>query len=180
MTTVRPVWIVLLAPWLTFELAGCSSLSGGDDPNSWYNKTIVENIAGRSPPPPDIAAPAPPSSGTAASPAPGAPPPGALVPPDELYRSDGSCGGMMLGPGGSSGGLLPASGGVSLEMTECDVARRAGPPDKVEVSPSPGGERFLTLSYLRGPGPRIYHFASGRLVSIENLPAPAPQKRARP
>jgi len=178
-TTIRPGWIVLLAPWLAFGLAGCSGLSGGDDPNSWYNKTIVENIAGRSPPPPDISAPAPPGSGAAAFPAPGAPPPGGLVPPDELYRSDGSCGGMMLGPGGSSGAVLPASGGISLEMTECDVARRAGPPDKVEISANPRGERFLTLSYLRGQRQRIYHFASGRLVSIENLPAPAtPQKRA--
>jgi len=90
------------------------------------------------------------------------------VPEFELYRSDGSCGGLVVG------GARPAAAtpieAISLEMTECDVARRAGAPDKIELAVNERGERFLAMTYGSGERPRIYRFASGRLVSIEALP----------
>jgi hypothetical protein len=72
----------------------------------------------------------------------------------------------------------PMLGGIALQMTECDVVRRAGPVEKIDLGANERGERSLTLIYLRGPWPGIYRFAGGRLVSIERAPgAPAaPEK----
>jgi len=71
----------------------------------------------------------------------------------------------------------PMLGGIALQMTECDVVRRAGPVEKIDLGANERGERSLTLTYLGGPWPGIYRFASGRLVSIERAPAPpAPEK----
>jgi hypothetical protein len=63
-------------------------------------------------------------------------------------------------------------------MTECDVVRRAGPVEKVDLGANERGERSLVLTYLRGPLPGIYRFTGGRLLSIERAPtAPAaPEK----
>ena len=62
-------------------------------------------------------------------------------------------------------------------MTECDIVRRYGaPPDRVELA-TLDGARSLTLSYLHGQRPRVYHFNYGRLVSVENLPEAAPPRR---
>ena len=200
MTMIRTVRLSLILPLAASPLAGCS-LSGRDDPDSWYNKTVAENIAGRSAAPPTetggvvLAPSVAAAAGVPAVPAaprvpavPAAPrvpaTPGAAgreqfvggVSVAELYRSDGSCGGMMLGPGGER--MRPPPGPVSLDMTECEVARRSGPPDKVEISSGTGGERMLTLSYLQGQHPRIYHFTSGRLAAIENVQGKS-QKRAK-
>ena len=65
--------------------------------------------------------------------------------------------------------LLP--GGISLEMTECDVVNRAGRVEKMELGVNARGERSLVLTYLSGPWPGVYRFASGRLVSVERAPA---------
>ena len=47
--------------------------------------------------------------------------------------------------------LLP--GGISLQMTECDVVHRAGPVAKMELGTTGRGERSLVLTYLAGPWP---------------------------
>jgi len=238
---VRRERVVLLA--LACSLFGCSG-SERNDPNAWYNKTVIENLTGQSAyaasaqPPADAAVPAqvvpamsaqpaytvsaaqpgytvppaqpgytvppaqpgytvpPAQSGYSIPPAqqasvslPPQPPPAPLVPaapvgaapygavpPTELYRSEASCGTMVPGAGGFASADVS---NISLQMTECEVARHHGPPDKVELGTLPNGARSLTLFYLRGPRPRIYHFAYGRLVAIENLPEPPPRdKRA--
>jgi hypothetical protein len=84
-------------------------------------------------------------------------------------------------PGAAAGQAPPAPpilGGISLRMTECDVVRRAGAVEKIELGANERGERSLVLTYLRGPWPGVYRFAGGRLVSIERVPsAPAaPEK----
>jgi hypothetical protein len=81
-------------------------------------------------------------------------------------------------PAGEAPAAPPILGGISLQMTECDVVRRAGPVEKIELGANERGERSLVLTYLRGPWPGVYRFASGRLVSIERAPgAPAaPEK----
>lgn len=98
------------------------------------------------------------------------------VPPTELYRSEASCGTMAPRPGPYA--VSADISDIGLGATECEVARHYGPPDRVEVAALPNGGRALTLSYLRVQRPRVYHFANGRLVAIDNLPAPmAPPPR---
>lgn len=157
--------ITVLLPVLVIGLAGCSSKSSDDNPDAWYNKTVMEHIAGRAEP-----------VGTAyAAPPPGSSGPmiasnGRLAPviASDLYRSEASCG--YTGAPGMSGGDY----GIALEMTECEVARRSGPADKVELTGNERGVRFLTLTYTQGERPRIYRFAGGRLIGIEMLPPPPP------
>ena len=43
-------------------------------------------------------------------------------------------------------------------MTECEVVRRAGAVEKMELAADEGGERVLVLTYLHGPWPGIYRF----------------------
>jgi hypothetical protein len=76
--------------------------------------------------------------------------------------------------GGAPQASPPAAGGISLQMTECDVVRRAGPVEKVDFGVNDRGERAVTLTYERGPWPGIYRFAGGRLVLIERAPSPPP------
>jgi len=74
-----------------------------------------------------------------------------------------------------------AASGIGLAMTECDVVKRAGPPEKVELGANERSERALTLTYIKGPRPGIYKFVEGRLVVIERAPEPpAPPKPVRP
>ena len=70
-------------------------------------------------------------------------------------------------------------------MTECDVVRRAGAPDNIQVGSNERGERETVLTYARGTRPGLYRFAAGRLYSIEGVaapPAPPPtaKKGAKP
>ena len=83
--------------------------------------------------------------------------------------------------------LLP--GGVALGMTECDVVHHAGAPERVEIGAGESNERTATLTYTQGPRPGIYHFAEGRLKSMERAPEPvvaaksqtkSQKKRAKP
>ncbi|MGH6769442.1 MAG: hypothetical protein ACRECO_10540 [Xanthobacteraceae bacterium] len=74
-------------------------------------------------------------------------------------------------------------GGIALQMTECDVVRRAGAPERVEFGTGQRGERTVVLTYIRGQRPGVYRFAGGRLYSIERAPEPPPQakqKKSRP
>jgi hypothetical protein len=239
--------IRLLPVLLAFPLAGCLS----DDPDKWYNKTVLENFQGQSSPPAALVASTAPAGAPVVSDIPGAPLtpgtpagpivaaapvapatgytaptypaptnpaptypapsyPAAAAPPalasapayrppalppqpgptgpvaltaatgvpaeSELYRSEVSCGAM---PRGGAPPPLAAIQSVGLSMTECEVARRVGPADRVELSATPRGERLLTLTYVRGDHPHVYRFASGRLYSIDTLPVTAaPQRRS--
>jgi len=73
-----------------------------------------------------------------------------------------------------------SSGGIALQMTECDVVRRAGAPEQLQIGTNERGERTVVLTYIRGSRPGVYRFAGGRLMTIERAPgAPAdrPQKK---
>jgi len=142
-------------------LAGCLFDKASDDPNAWYNKTMAEHITGRSAASADAAA----TTTVVAAPRP-------PVPESELYRSDASCGGL------APGGRAVAVADVTLDMTECEVARRVGAPEKVDLSANERGERVLLLTYTRGEHPRVYRFAGGRLAGFEAL-APGPRGRER-
>jgi hypothetical protein len=99
----------------------------------------------------------------------------ALTSADFIGR-DGQCAAEQARGSAEStgaGAAAPGSGGIALEMTECEVVRRAGPVDKVDISADERGERTVVLSYLRGPASGIYRFVGGRLVSIDRAPAAA-------
>jgi hypothetical protein len=71
-------------------------------------------------------------------------------------------------------------GGISLQMTECDVIRRAGAPEGLEFGTGERGERMVVITYVRGVRPGVYRFAGGRLYSIERAPAPPPPPESEP
>jgi hypothetical protein len=77
-------------------------------------------------------------------------------------------------PGGPPAPAPLVSGGISLQMTECEVVRRAGVVEKVDFGVDERGQRAVTLTYTRGPWPGLYRFAGGRLMSIERAPGPPP------
>ncbi|HEY1364389.1 MAG TPA: hypothetical protein VGF60_19260 [Xanthobacteraceae bacterium] len=88
-------------------------------------------------------------------------------------------------PPGAPAAAPLVAGGISLQMTECDVVRRAGIAENVDFGVNDRGERAVVLTYLKGPWPGVYRFAGGRLVSIERAPAPpepppAPAKPQKP
>jgi hypothetical protein len=98
----------------------------------------------------------------------------ALGPP-RLIGRDGSCAAPAQQPEFSGGG-------IALDMSECDVVERAGPPENIDISTNARGQRMAVLTYLGGERPGIYRFVAGRLVSIERgpeLPAPEPPARKR-
>jgi hypothetical protein len=101
------------------------------------------------------------------------------VTPADLVNADGQCAAAPEQAAGfadssTAGAAPPSAGGISLQMTECDVVRRAGPVEKIDVSADERGERAVVLTYVRGPSAGIYRFVSGRLVSIERAPGPPP------
>jgi hypothetical protein len=98
--------------------------------------------------------------------------------PADLVGPEGQCSGAAEPDPNAEPGTLPTptQGGISLQMTECEVVRRAGTPERVEFGSTQGGERSVVLIYTRGVRPGVYRFASGRLVSIERGPEPAPAR----
>ena len=108
----------------------------------------------------------------------------------DLVGPEGQCGGGAPGQASgfadttAPGGAPPAAGGISLQMTECDVVKRAGAVEKIDFGADGAGQRAVVMTYLGGPWPGIYRFAGGRLVSIERAPAPppapGPAKKAAP
>jgi hypothetical protein len=113
------------------------------------------------------------------------------ITPADLVAPDGTCpietgqaSGFAEtgGTGGPPPSPPPVSGGISLQMTECDVVRRAGPVEQIDVGSNERGDRIVTLTYIRGPSPGIYRFTGGRLASIERAPGPppAPPKAQKP
>lgn len=115
------------------------------------------------------------------------------VPPEELVDSEGRCAASPMAaaeaapePTSSDPVTMPmnpafAVGGIALGMTECDVVKRIGPPEKIALGTNERGERTLTLTYTGNVRPGIYSFTAGRLVSIERAPEPpAPPRPVRP
>ena len=76
--------------------------------------------------------------------------------------------------------LLPMTSGVALGMSECEVARRAGAPERVEVGADDRGERAVVLTYMRGERAGIYRFREGRLFTIERVQVAEPEKPKKP
>ena len=107
---------------------------------------------------------------------------------EDLVDTDGRCAGAPATPEAveeptaqQAGVPQLVGGGIGLDMTECEVVRRAGPPEKIDFGTNDRTERTLVLTYIRGPRPGIYGFTAGRLTSIERAPEPPPQpKPARP
>jgi hypothetical protein len=165
----RLVFLALAA----LPLAGCSSAPNVLSPDAgWFAKPLPTFAT------PDWVAPAAARDRMSSRP----------VAPEDLLGADGACAGVSPAalaqtdhaPGASPDAAVPSAGGIALDMTECDVVRRAGLPEKFDIG-SEGGERTVVLTYLRGARPGIYRFASGRLMSIERAPdAPAPAKPQRP
>jgi hypothetical protein len=107
------------------------------------------------------------------------------VPPEDLVDQSGRCAGSAV-PAGSPDGQtqsLPQAGvpmipsSIALEMSECDVVKRAGFPEKVDIGTNEAGERNVTLTYVSGQRPGIYTFRAGRLASMERAPEPVAQPR---
>jgi|SRR5215470_7290142 len=106
----------------------------------------------------------------------------------DLVSPEGQCGAGAQGfadpaaPGGAPAAAAPAGGGIALQMTECEVVRRAGPAENVDFGVNERGERAVALTYIRGPWPGVYRFVGGRLASIERAPGPppAPAKQKAP
>jgi hypothetical protein len=108
----------------------------------------------------------------------------------DLVAPDGSCPivqGQAAGTADSTTAQAtpqpaPAAGAIALQMTECDVVRRAGPVEQIDTGANERGERTVTLIYQRGPSPGIYRFTGGRLASIERAPGspPAAAKQKAP
>jgi hypothetical protein len=105
---------------------------------------------------------------------------------EDLVDTDGRCSGVPVGPDPNIPAdqqqadipMIPSA--VALDMTECDVVKRAGHPEKVDFSTNSRNERTVVLTYVRGPRPGIYSFTAGRLTSIERAPEPpAPPKPQR-
>jgi hypothetical protein len=69
---------------------------------------------------------------------------------------------------------------VALDMTECEIVKRAGPADRIDIGINERGERAVTLVYADAIRPGLYRFRSGRLFSIERLPEPSAQTKVTP
>ena len=92
--------------------------------------------------------------------------------PPALVNADGTC----SAPSRES---EFAGAGIALQMSECDVVQRAGPPQNVDITAPRRGERSVALTY-GGERPGSYRFVSGRLVSIERgAEPPAPEQPAK-
>jgi len=97
------------------------------------------------------------------------------VRPADLVNANGSCGGTAAS--GEGVPMIPAA--IALEMSECDVVKRAGIAEKVEIGTNERRERTATLTYLQGQRPGIYHFTAGRLAAMELAPEPVSTKPAK-
>jgi hypothetical protein len=110
------------------------------------------------------------------------------VAPDDLVDASGRCAGAYVPPAESAGDqpgsqspmtaqqaavpMIPSP--IALEMSECDVVKRAGFPERVDIGAGGRNERTATLTYVSGPRPGVYSFVEGRLKSMERGPEPAP------
>jgi hypothetical protein len=113
------------------------------------------------------------------------------VPTEDLVDASGRCAGAFVpaaasgDPNAPQGGVaLPDAGvpmipsAISLEMSECDVVKRAGVAQRVEIGRGGAGERAVTMTYLSGDRAGVYAFSDGRLKSMERGPEAATQPKA--
>ena len=77
----------------------------------------------------------------------------------DLVDANGGCAGAAPPATASGEGVPMIPAAIALEMTECDVVKRAGAPEKVDIGANERGERTATLTYIRGEKPGIYYFA---------------------
>jgi hypothetical protein len=114
-----------------------------------------------------------------------------VLPPvtaEDMVDAEGRCAGAFAAQPSSEGGPPPEPGnipvipsGIALDMTECDVVKRAGAPERVEIGTNERSERTAILTFIRGAQPGIYRFTTGRLTSMERAPEPPPApKPAKP
>jgi hypothetical protein len=135
-------------------------------------------------PGPAVAAPDAPPEAPAAAPPQGAPATDPINPRSNsaLYFTAGPQSGP---PAAGAAGQVPPEvrngpRGIALAMTECQVMSIAGYTDRVEIGANARGERTVTLTYLSGDRPGIYHFRNGRLMSMDRVAEPeAPKKPAK-
>jgi hypothetical protein len=117
-----------------------------------------------------------------AAPPPAAEEPVAAAPGDPINPRSNSALYFTAGPQSGPptpppGGAIPPEvrngpRGISLAMTECQVVSVAGYTNQVEIGTNARGERTVTLTYLSGDRPGIYHFRGGRLMLMERVAEP--------
>jgi hypothetical protein len=111
-----------------------------------------------------------------------------VLPPvaaEDLVDASGGCAGasVPVGDPGQGNVSLPQAGvpmipsAIALEMTECDVVKRAGFAERVDIGSNEAGERTVTLTYINGHRPGVYTFRAGRLASMERAPEPPASSR---
>lgn len=165
--------MLLLAP-LVAGCSGASDLMSKDA--EWFSRSgrlFIKNVSIDTPPLTPDKPVTPEDLVSADGLCPGMTPPGA--PADANALTDGAAGGP------TAGAPVPSTTGtVALGHTECDVVRGIGPPDSVNLSNNPRGERLAVINYSKGQRAGIYTFTAGRLSSIERGPEPvAPPKPAK-
>jgi hypothetical protein len=97
------------------------------------------------------------------------------VGPADLVDGQGACAGAA--PAAADGA---SSRGVSLDMTECEVVRALGQPQSVDLTPQPGGQRRIVMTYKTGERAGKYEFVGGRLTGIERGDEPPPAVAKKP
>ena len=101
----------------------------------------------------------------------------AYVPPEQASSTPGAS------PEGAPEAAARLSGGIAIGMSECDVVSRVGPPNVVNLSSTPRGDRTAVLTFNSGPRPGVYRFVGGRLKEmdrVEEPPQPAQPAKKKP
>ena len=99
--------------------------------------------------------------------------------PEDYIDANGACVSVpaatteTTAPGSSAAPL--SSGGVGLNMTECQVVQRAGQPNSVDIG-AENNARKVVLTYAGGTWPGIYTFVEGRLKVIDRVATAEPAK----
>jgi hypothetical protein len=104
---------------------------------------------------------------------------------NDLVDANGACPSFVpseqapaSAPGASPEGAPEAaarlSGGIAIGMSECDVVSRVGPPNAVNLSSTPRGDRTAVLTFNGGPRPGVYRFVGGRLKEMDRVEEPPP------
>jgi hypothetical protein len=95
----------------------------------------------------------------------------------DLVDGQGQCAGAA--PATPDAASAPQRG-VSLDMTECQVVRALGQPQAVDVTPQPGRQRRVVITYKTGERAGIYEFVEGRLTAVERGDEPSPAVAKKP
>lgn len=101
----------------------------------------------------------------------------AFVPPEQAPSAPGAS------PEGAPDAAARLSGGIAIGMSECDVVSRVGPPNAVNLSSTPRGDRTAILTFNGGPRPGVYRFVGGRLKEMDRIdepPQPAQPAKKKP